>query len=335
MDLKEKIKALPSSSGIYLMKDSQGTIIYVGKSKNLKNRVSSYFQKSKNRSPKVEKLVMNLKDFEYILTDTEFEAFMLECKLIKKYKPRYNRLMKNPLAYNFIGISKSEPYPTLEIIYSPFSKDKYIYWGPYSSKGIVEKAVQGIKECCMIMCSNPTKKNSSCLNYSLGLCLGTCLGKVTNEQYREIIERIMALFNGSDHSIIEEMERIMLSASENFDFETAAKYRDYITALTSILNKKKVIEFAEENNGIILVEKLDEEYFKLFIIKGNKILYTERYCLQTTDIQKLVKEVQKSPHNYINPALLKASIEVNIDEIDEAQIIYSYLKSNKCQYWLI
>ncbi|WP_163192584.1 GIY-YIG nuclease family protein [Clostridium thermarum] len=335
MDLKEKIKALPSSSGVYLMKDSQGTIIYVGKSKNLKNRVSSYFQKSKNRSPKVEKLVMNLKDFEYILTDTEFEAFMLECKLIKKYKPRYNRLMKNPLAYNFIGISKSEPYPTLEIIYSPFYKNKYIYWGPYSSKGIVEKAVQGIKECCKIMCSNPTKKNSSCLNYSLGLCLGTCLDKVTSEQYREIIERIMALFNGSDHSIIEEMERIMLSASENLDFETAAKYRDYITAVNSILNKKKVIEFAEENNGIILVEKLDEEYFKLFIIKGNQILYTERYCLQTTDIQKLVKEVQKSPHNYINPALLKASIEVNIDEIDEAQIIYSYLKSNKCQYWLI
>lgn len=335
MNLKEKIKALPSSPGVYLMKDSQGTIIYVGKSINLKNRVSSYFQKSKKFSPKVEKLVMNLKDFEYILTDTEFEAFMLECKLIKEYKPRYNNLMKNPLSYNFIGISKSDPFPTLEIMYSTFPKDKYIYWGPYNSKGIVEKAVQGIKECCKIMCSNPTKKNSGCLNYSLGLCLGTCLGEVTSEQYKKIIERIIALLNGTDNSILSDMERKMMLASENFDFETAAKYRDYITAVTSILNKKKVIEFTEENKGIILVEKLDEEYFKLFIIKGNNILYNERYNIHTTDIQKLVNEIKKTPHNYINPTLLKASIKVNINEIDEAQIIYSYLKNSDCQYWLL
>jgi excinuclease ABC subunit C len=335
MNLKEKVKSLPSSPGVYLMKDSQGSIIYVGKSKKLKSRVASYFHLSKAHSPKVEKLVKNLKDFEYILTDTEFEAFMLECRLIKEYKPRYNSLMKNPLSYNYIGISTDSAYPTLEVINSPSLNNKYIYWGPYTSKNAVERAVQGIKECCKLICSNPSKNNSGCLNYSLGLCLGTCLGEVTNEQYREIIDKIAALLNGSDDSIIKDMEEKMLMASENFDFETAAKYRDYISAVTSLLHKEKIIEFTEENKCIIITENLDEEYFKLFVIKCNKVIFSERYSLKTTNIELLVKQLQDNTSAFLIPDSLNSSFEVDIDDIDEAQIIYSYLKSSKCQYWLI
>lgn len=146
MDLKEKIKKLPSSPGVYLMKDSLNSVIYVGKSKNLKSRVASYFQNSKSHTPKILKLVKNLRDFDYILTDTEFEAFMLECKLIKQMKNEY---VKN---------------------------DGNLYFGPYTSKNTIERGIQGIKECCKIFCSNNFQKASCCLNYSLGLCLGMCLG---------------------------------------------------------------------------------------------------------------------------------------------------------------
>lgn len=145
MDLKEKVKKLPSSPGVYLMKDSLNNVIYVGKSKNLKNRVGSYFINSKSHSPKILKLVQNLKDFEYKITDTEFEAFLLECELIKKIKPAYNRLMKNPKSYSYIKIILNEKYPSIEISHESNETDGNIYFGPYSRKNIVEKDFMVLK----------------------------------------------------------------------------------------------------------------------------------------------------------------------------------------------
>ncbi|EQB85924.1 hypothetical protein M918_16855 [Clostridium sp. BL8] len=140
------------------MKDSLDNIIYVGKSKNLKNRVRSYFYSSKHSSSKIEKLVQNLKDFDYIVTDTEFEAFMLECQLIKKLKPTYNRLMKSPLAYTYIKITMDESYPNIEVTNSYEENTRNLYYGPYAAKGIVENAIEGLKKFYKINCSNPTKK---------------------------------------------------------------------------------------------------------------------------------------------------------------------------------
>lgn len=149
IDLKEKVKKLPSSPGVYLMKDSLNNVIYVGKSKNLKSRVGSYFINSKSHSPKILKLVQNLKDFEYKITDTEFEAFLLECELIKKIKPAYNRLMKNPKSYSYIKIVLNEKYPNIEISHESNEEsnemDGNIYFGPYSRKNIVEKGFMVLK----------------------------------------------------------------------------------------------------------------------------------------------------------------------------------------------
>jgi excinuclease ABC subunit C len=310
MNLKEKVKNLTSSPGVYLMKDSLGSIIYVGKAKNLKKRVQSYFQNSKSHPSKVKKLVKNLKDFEYIVTDTEFEAFMLECKLIKELKPIYNKKMKNPLSYTYVVIQMDEEYPSIEITNSPVENDCNLYFGPYTSKNTVEKALQGMKEYFKILCSNTSKKNTECLNYSLGLCIGMCLGGAAVEEYHNIINKIIALFNGTDMSVLKEMKQRMLYASEKFDFETAAKYRDYIDAISFLINKEKVIEFTKDNKNIAVIEHLSNCTIKLFLIKGNKVLFSEKYILEKANIEYLSTIIKTNILTCFKAKTLNSSIEV-------------------------
>jgi excinuclease ABC subunit C len=331
MDLKEKVKSLPSSPGVYLMKDSSGSIIYVGKSKNLKNRVSSYFHSSKSHSPKVVKLVKNIKTFEYILTDTEFEAFMLECKLIKELKPLYNRLMKNPLSYAYIKIKISEKYPSIDFSNERVESDGNLYFGPYTSKNTVERAIQGIKENCKLLCSSISRSNSSCLNYSLGLCVGVCMGNVEKEQYDSIIDSIINLLSCTDRRILDEMETTMHLAAERFDFETAAKYRDYISAVSYLLSREKVIEFTEENKNIVFLEILRDNNVKFFLIKGNRVLFSSIYKLDNLDVKQLKADILISFKN----KELNSDLKVDRNGIDEAQIIYSYLKNSNCRYVIL
>jgi excinuclease ABC subunit C len=331
MDLKEKVKNLPSSPGVYLMKDSSGSIIYVGKSKNLKNRVGSYFHSSKAHSPKVVKLVKNIKDFEYILTDTEFEAFMLECKLIQQLKPFYNKMMKSPLSYVYIKIKMNEKYPSIDFCSERVEADGSLYFGPYTNKNTVERAVQGIKESCKLLCSGTSRSNSNCLNYSLGLCMGICMGDAAKDQYDSIINNIINLLNGTDRKILEEMNEKMSSAAEKFDFETAAKYRDYISAVSYLLSKEKVIEFTEENKNIAMLEHLGDNCVKFFLVKGNKVLYNNKFDISCFDI----KQLETAVITYFKDQEQNYSTKVNREEIDEAQIIYSYLKNSSCRYAVI
>ncbi|UQX55092.1 UvrB/UvrC motif-containing protein [Cytobacillus pseudoceanisediminis] len=221
------------------MKDSQGQILYVGKAKNLKNRVQSYFRDSKHHSPKIKKLVKHLRDFDYILTDTEFEAFMLECQLIKSIKPLYNRMMKSPQSFIYISISLTGKHRKIDIAFNPIENDGKVYFGPFTSRSNVERALRGLKECFKLNCSNPNGKNSACLNYSLGSCLGRCLGGPAEQQYNDILDRFIGFLKGTDRSIIEDMNQMMLNASEAFDFEAASAYRDHIQAVSSLLKKKK------------------------------------------------------------------------------------------------
>lgn len=331
MNLKEKVKNLPKTPGVYLMKDSSGSIIYVGKSKSLKNRVSSYFHSSKAHSPKVIKLMQNMKDFDYVLLDTEFEAFMLECKLIKDLKPSYNRIMKSPLSYTYMRIKINENYPSIDFTNERIEGDGHLYFGPYTNKNTVERAIQGIKESCKLLCSSPSRSNGTCLNYSLGLCMGMCLGDSGKAQYLGAIERIIGLFAGSDKSVLEEMERTMQAAAEKFDFETAAKYRDYITAISSLLNKEKVIEFAMENKIIAMFEYLGEDTIKFFLINGSKVLLSNSYNINSLDISELKDTIL----NCLKNAGSDLFLEIGREEIDEVQIIYSYLKSSNCRYIII
>ncbi|MBV7276588.1 UvrB/UvrC motif-containing protein [Clostridiaceae bacterium UIB06] len=337
MNLKEKIKELPSSPGVYLMKDSLNIIIYVGKSKNLKNRVGSYFHNSKSHSPKVVKMVKNLKDFEYILTDTEFEAFMLECKLIKELKPMYNRQMKNPKSYSYIRIDTSKKYPSIDISNEFNKDDDSLHFGPYTSKNIIERALQGIKEHYKLMCINNLQKSVSCLNYSLGLCIGPCLNEASKEQYLVILKKIIKLLNCSDKGIIFEMENKMNTLAENLNFENAAKYRDYISALNYIVDKNEIVEFIKENRNIALLEYLNKDNLKFFLINRNKILFNKTFNIKHLGFQQLKFILKTNILSYFNNDSLENSIRIGKYEIDESQIIYTYLKSkyNNCKYIIV
>lgn len=337
MKLKEKVRKLPSCPGVYLMKDSPGNVIYVGKSKNLKSRVGSYFQDSKSHPPKVVKMVRNIADFEYIITDTEFEAFLLENKLIKEYKPVYNKLLKNTRAYTYIKISLDEKQPAIEITDEPVDGDECVYFGPYASKNTVERGLQGIKECCRILCTSGCKKASPCLNYSLGLCIGICMDSGAKKQYIEILVKICELLSGNDGSIIEAMEQNMGAASEKLDFEGAAKYRDYISAVKYMVGKVKVLEHAKKNKNIVLLEALEDGSAKYFLIKGSKVLFCEKRSPEDSGGEKLKAALKANIPAYFDNKASKCPVEITKEEADQAHIIYSYInnRANGCRHTII
>ncbi|MEH7419482.1 GIY-YIG nuclease family protein [Neobacillus drentensis] len=312
------------------MKDSYGHIIYVGKAKNLKRRVQSYFQHSKAHPQKIKKMAANLYDFDYVLTDTEFEAFLLECKLIKELKPHFNKKMKSTQSYTYLVIKMEEGKRVLKMSQYFEVNDGNLYFGPFLNKYTVERAINGIKEAFKISCSNPSMKNGPCLNYSLGMCIGMCLGGSALQQYNQILDRIIALLNGTDTEILEEIEQRMLAASEQFQFEAAVKYRNILETINALLYKEQVIEFTEANQNIVVAESITESTFKLFLIKGNKLLFSKKI-----NTQQNLETITKDIFTYIKNSGLTSPLIINKDEIDEAQIIYSYLKSGNCRYQII
>ena len=290
LDIKEKTRKLPSSPGVYLMKDSSGTVIYVGKSKNLRNRVASYLTDSKSHSPKVVKLAKNLKDFDYVLTDTEFEALLLECKLIKEIKPIYNRLMKSPKSYCYIKIKLDEKYPDFEVCSEPDRSGGTLCFGPYTSKKTAEKALNAIKEHSKILCTNISRKSSGCPRYAMNLCIGMCTSIPTEKEYAALVEKIIRLLRGYDLSILEDMEQRMYRFASDFDFESAAKYRDYIKAVKHLTNTAKIIRFISSNKNIAFVELFNNHEVKFILMRYNKMLYNGTYNLDDYGADELKDE---------------------------------------------
>ena len=334
MVISEKIKNLPHSPGVYLMKDAKHNIIYVGKSKNLKNRVQSYFYQSKNHSPKVKRLVNHIADLEIINTDTEFEAFMLECQLIKKLQPPYNRQMKNPRTYCYVVIRSKNNNPVIEIVDVLTDEDDF-FFGPFHSRKRVEDSIFALKELYKINCTDPFNiEKRPCLNYSLGTCIGVCShDDDIRIKYNEVIDDIVTFLKGESHTVIDELKLKMDEASERFAFEVAAKYHDKIKLIKFLQRNEQVVDFTIKSHNFVVVEELNETTIKLFLIKGNQLLYKEKYTkkLFKKDIAKIVSFIIDlfKKENVGN----KTSIEK--EEIDEAQIIYRYLNSSQCEYFTV
>lgn len=334
MELSEKVKGLPLTPGVYLMKDSLGNIIYVGKAKALKRRVQSYFQSSRNHPAKVKMMVRSIRDLDYILTDTEFEAFMLECRLIKELKPVYNRKMKNPRSYSYIVIRMDEPC-RIEITYEVPGKEEPFVFGPYPGKGVVEDAVRGLQESLSILCTTPYGRSGPCLNHSLGLCLGMCMDQEAAERHRVILGRIAALLEGTDMGVLDEMDERMQEAAGRFDFEAAAKYRDYMNAVRFLVHKEKVIGFAEENRNIAVLEPVHERLYKLILIKGNRVLLAEKVILGHHDARETCAGIKEMCLGSFGSAAASDADSISRYNIDEAQIIYSYLQNSSTRYVVI
>ena len=253
-DINEELKKLPTCPGVYMHKDRLGTVIYVGKAINLRNRVRQYFRNSSQHSPKVRSMVSNIAEFDYITCGTEMEALILECNLIKKYMPKYNILLKDDKTYPYIEVTMSEEFPRV-IRTREVKRDENRYFGPYSDSTAVWRILKMIDE------MYPLKKSSTlhfpentrpCLNYFIGKCKGICVGKADREEYLEMIRDILGILGGKDAGVIRKLEGKMMEASDALKYEEAAKYRDYIRALRSLGEKQRATMVREHDIDILI-----------------------------------------------------------------------------------
>lgn len=286
-DIQEHLKTLPSNPGVYLMKNKKGQVIYVGKAVSLKNRVRQYFQSSRNHSDKVKSMVKNIASFEYIMTDSELEALILECNLIKKYKPKYNILLRDDKTYPYIKITMAEDYPRVKKVRRVI-KDGSKYFGPYTNVAAVNDTLDIIRDMYPIRTCNfdidRAIKNRirPCLNYHIKKCVGPCRGSVSKEEYGEMINEIIMFLSGKEENLISILEIKMKEASKNLEFEEAARYRDQINSLRDIMEKQKISNVQNDTDqDVIAMANFDEEAcVQVFFIRNGKISGRENFMLE-------------------------------------------------------
>ncbi|WP_027625201.1 excinuclease ABC subunit UvrC [Clostridium lundense] len=328
-DLEYQLKILPDKPGVYLMKNSLGEIIYVGKAKILKNRVRQYFQKSKNHSEKVKAMVSNIEEFEYIVTDSEMEALILECNLIKKYRPKYNILLKDDKGYPFIKITINEEFPRV-FVTRIVAKDGCKYFGPYTDVGAVYETIELIKKIFPIRaCKKLIKENSEkvrpCLNYHIGLCKAPCGGCISKNEYRKIVQNIIDLLSGKDKIILADLKKQMEKAAENLEFEKAAILRDKITSIEKITEKQKIITGSFENEDFIDIYTDDKDSCaQIFFLREGKIVGREHFIIQNTsgmEKEDIITDFVKS--FYGGTAFIPKSLYVS--EIQDEELLEQWL----------
>lgn len=331
-------KQLPAKPGVYMMVDSLGNIIYVGKAKNLKNRVSQYFNNQKDRAPKVVDMIRHIHTIKYLVTDTELDAFIEECRLVKEIKPRYNKQMKSDKKYSYIKLT-AELYPKVTIVNEKVDDDA-LYFGPFTSLKRVETVLQYLKDFYPIRkCSTQglVERTNGCLFLHLGTCLGVCTGHVSPDEYKLYVEEIRQLLNGNNRTAVQELSNRMDTAVENLNFEKAARYRAYLLGLRHVIGKQRLVLSSIKNRNILAVEFIDTELVKLFLIKGNKMLYRKVFNVVTADISQLRQDLNQIIRDKFLTENSGVVSELTQHDIDEAQIIYSYLKKNRSRiasFWI-
>lgn len=286
-DFEYQLKILPDKPGVYLMKNSLGEIIYVGKAKVLKNRVRQYFQSSKNHSEKVKAMVKNIAEFEYIVTDSEMEALILECNLIKKYRPRYNILLKDDKHYPFIKVTTNEDFPRVFMTRN-LAKDGAKYFGPYTDYSAVYETLDLIKKVfplrtCKMSIKEGENKVRPCLNYHIGLCSAPCAGLATKAEYGIQVQSILDLLSGKDKNVAKDLKAEMETAAENLEFEKAAALRDKLMAVEKIVEKQKIFTSNLEDEDVISIYSDEKDSCAMiFFLRDGKVMGREHYMLENT-----------------------------------------------------
>ena len=276
-DIEEELKKLPEKPGVYLMHDKDDNVIYVGKAIVLKNRVRQYFRKN-NKTPRIEKMVSLIDHFEYIVVGSEDEALILECNLIKKYRPKFNVLLKDDKTYPYIKIDVKSDYPSV-FMTRKISNDGAKYFGPYPNVGSAKEMVSFIKEKFQIrQCKNFRNQDRACLNYHIKKCLAPCMGYVSKEEYKKQIDQICLLLEGKIDSIIKNLEEDMKEYSKKLEFEKAAAVRDRILAIERVSEKQKVSNISENNIDVIGLYKNEVTVcIEIFFIRNSKMIGREHY----------------------------------------------------------
>ena len=341
-DIQEHLKQLPSEPGVYLMKDKFNNIIYVGKAKVLKNRVRQYFQSSKNHSSKVKSMVKNIDRFEYIITDSELEALILECNLIKKYKPKYNVLLRDDKTYPYIKVTTNEDFPRVLKVRKVI-KDKAKYFGPYTNTTAVNDTLDIIKSIypirtCNIDIEKAIKTNMRpCLNLHIKRCVGPCTGNITKEEYNKMIEEILLFLSGKEEKLINILKEKMSKCAMDFNFEEAAVYRDKIKSLEDMMEKQKIdASTSDLNQDIIAMARAhDEACVQVFFVRNGKIVGREHFILEgvmdstrESILGSFVKQF------YMEQEYIPKEIIIE-DEIEDSFILEEWLSAKKGQKVII
>ena len=276
-DIEEELKKLPDKPGVYIMRDKSNTVIYVGKAVVLRNRVRQYFRKN-NKTPRIEKMVSLIDHFEYIVVGNEDEALILECNLIKKYRPKFNVLLKDDKTYPYIKVDVKSDYPGV-FMTRRIQNDGAKYFGPYPNVSAAKEMVNFIKEKFQIrQCKNFKNQDRACLNYHIKKCLAPCMGYVSKEEYAKQIEQICMLLAGKIDKIIKNLEYEMNRFSENLEFEKAASVRDRILAIERVSEKQKVSNISENNIDVIGLYKNEVTVcIEIFFIRNSKMIGREHY----------------------------------------------------------
>ncbi len=283
-DFDEELKKLPNAPGVYLMHDGNDTIIYVGKAVNLHNRVRSYFRKIVGRGPQINKMVEQIARFEYIVTDSELEALVLENNLIKEYSPKYNTMLKDDKTYPYIKVTMGEEYP--RVLFSrEMKKDRSKYFGPYTGAAAVKDTIDLMNKLYQLKtCNRKLPRDIGlerpCLNYHIKQCAAPCQGYINKEEYRERVEQALDFLNGNYRPILKDLEDKMTAASENMEFEEAARFRDLYNSVKSVAQKQKITDSDGEDKDIIALAKDEHDaVVQVFFVRDGKLIGREHFYM--------------------------------------------------------
>lgn len=334
-NIEEELKKLPAKPGVYIMYDKNDKIIYVGKAVILKNRVKQYFRKT-NKTARIEKMVSLIDHFEYIITDNEQEALILECNLIKKNMPKFNVLLKDDKTYPYIKIDITSDYPGV-FITRKMLNDGAKYFGPYANAGSAKEMVNFIKERFQIrQCRNFKNKDRACLNYHIKKCLAPCMGYVSKEEYKKQIDQIIMLLEGKTSKVIEKLSKDINEAANNLEYEKAANLRDKKIAIERISEKQKVSNLNERAIDVIGIAKNELSFcIEVFFVRNSKMIGREHYFFENEDSltkKELLTEFIKQ--FYINKIDLPSKIMIpeNIDDIEEIEKLLCERAKRKVEF---
>ncbi|MBO5347308.1 MAG: excinuclease ABC subunit UvrC, partial [Lachnospiraceae bacterium] len=290
--VEEELKKLPKKPGVYLMHDQADTIIYVGKAINLHNRVRSYFREKVGRGPWIDKMISQIARFEYIVTDSELEALVLENNLIKEYNPKYNTLLKDGKTYPYIKVTLGEAYP--RVLFSrQMKKDKSKYFGPFSSAAAVKDTIELINKLFLLRTCNRNLPRDigverPCLNHHINQCTAPCQGYISQEAYGEQVKKAVDFLNGNYQPVMKDLMAKMQEASENLEFEEAAKYRDLLESVRKVSEKQKITDSDQEDKDVIALARDDRDcVIQVFFVRGGKMIGREHYYM--TNVSELGK----------------------------------------------
>ena len=333
-NIQEELKKRPGKPGVYLMHDEKDAIIYVGKAISLKNRVRQYFQSSRNKGAKIEQMVTHISRFEYIVTDSELEALVLECNLIKEHRPKYNTMLMDDKTYPFIKVTVNEPFPRV-MMARRMKKDKAKYFGPYTSAGAVKDTIELIRKLYHIRSCNRSLpkdigKERPCLNYHIHQCYAPCQGYISREEYRKSIDEVVRFLNGNYDPILKELEEKMLDASENLEFEKAIEYRELLASVQKIAQKQKITDTAGDDRDIIAMASEGEDaVVQVFFIRGGRLIGRDHFYLKIAE-NDTKSEILSSfiKQFYAGTPYIPAELMLP-EEIEDQEIIEEWLTTRR------